>query len=234
MEISEAANLKFRQVNKNITVQKMKSKSQDDKEIEVVIDGITITGKVTSAEDGAGLPGVNIIIKGTTTGAVTGFDGKYELNAPADATLIFSFIGYTTQEVPVNNRSIIDVGMEVEQKSLEGVVVTAIGIKQQKKKLGYATQEVNTDVIDESSTMNLGNALSGQVAGLTVNNPTGIFQAPSFQLRGKTPLIVLDGVPMEEGTDLYDISPDDIESINVLKGGAASVLYGSRGKDGPS
>lgn len=84
------------------------------------------------------------------------------------------------------------------------------------------------DVIAEASTLNLGNALSGQIAGLTVTNPTGMFQSPSFSLRGKTPLIVLDGVPVE--TDFFDISPENIESINVLKGGSASALYGARGK----
>ncbi|UII25062.1 SusC/RagA family TonB-linked outer membrane protein [Fulvivirga maritima] len=188
-----------------------------------------IRGKVTDVS-GAGLPGVNIIVKGTNVGTVSSASGDYQLQASADATLIFSFIGYQKQEVQVSARSTVDVSLQEEQTSLEEVVVTAIGIKQQKKKLGYATQEVNTEVIEEARTMNLGNALSGRVAGLTVNNPTGIFQSPSFSLRGKKPLIVLDGVPVE--TDLYDISPEDIESINVLKGGAASALYGSRGQNG--
>ncbi|MBT33110.1 MAG: SusC/RagA family TonB-linked outer membrane protein [Thalassobius sp.] len=188
-----------------------------------------VTGKVTDAS-GEGLPGVNIIIQGTTTGSITDLDGIYELETANDAVLIFSYIGYMAQEVPVNGRTSINIELKLEDKNLDEVVVTAIGIKQQKKKLGYATQEVDTDVIGEASTMNLGNALSGRVAGLTVNNPTGIFQSPSFSLRGKTPLIVLDGVPVE--TNFYDISPEDIESINVLKGGAASALYGSRGKNG--
>src|SRR5690606_9750834 len=137
---------------------------------------------------------------------------------------------FGVQEVAVNGRSAVNLTMRPEQQSLDEVVVTAIGIKQQKKKLGYATQEVDTEVLTEAATMNLGNALSGQVAGLTDSNQTGIFQAPSFLLRGKTPLIVLDGVPVE--TDFFDVSTEDIESINVLKGGAASALYGSRGKNG--
>ncbi len=81
--------------------------------------------------------------------------------------------------------------------------------------MGYTTQQVNTEALDQPGTVNVGNALSGQVAGLTVNNPTGIFQAPSFSLRGKTPLMVIDGVPVE--SDLFDVSPENIESINVLK-----------------
>lgn len=188
-----------------------------------------ITGKVTDSS-GEGLPGVNIIVKGTTNGAVSGFDGSFGINVSSDAILVFSFVGFATQEVAVNGKSVVDVVMIEEMKSMDEIVVTAIGIKQQKKKLGYATQEVNTDVLGEATTLNLGNALSGQVAGLTVNNPTGIFQSPSFQLRGKSPLIVLDGIPLE--SDLYDISTEDIESINILKGGAASALYGARGKNG--
>ncbi|AWW30561.1 SusC/RagA family TonB-linked outer membrane protein [Echinicola strongylocentroti] len=188
-----------------------------------------VTGQITDAS-GMGLPGVTVMIKGTTKGTIADFDGNYAIEAATDAVLQFSFIGFSTQEIPVNSQSKIDVTLTEDEKSLDEVVVTAIGIKQQKKKLGYATQEVNTERLDQANTMNIGNALSGQVAGLTVTNPTGMFQSPSFSLRGKNPLIVLDGVPVE--TDFFDLSPDDIESINVLKGGAASALYGARGKNG--
>jgi TonB-linked SusC/RagA family outer membrane protein len=188
-----------------------------------------INGKVSDT-DGDGLPGATILLKGTNKGTVTDFDGNYSIAADGNAMLIYSFIGFDTQEVAVNGRSIINITLEDDSKALDEVVVTAIGIKQQKKKLGYATQEVSTEVLAESSTLNIGNALSGQVAGLTVTNPTGMFQSPSFSLRGKNPLIVLDGVPVE--TDFFDISPENIESINVLKGGSASALYGSRGKNG--
>src|SRR5690606_26107213 len=150
------------------------------------------------------------------------------LEVPDNSVLVFSFIGFLQREIAISGQSVLNVTLQEDTKSLEEVVVTAIGIKQQKKKLGYATQEVDTDVLSESRTMNLGNALSGQVAGLAVSNPTGMFQSPSFNLRGKRPLIVLDGVPLE--SDLIDISADDIESINVSKGGTASALYGARGK----
>lgn len=188
-----------------------------------------VKGKVTDAS-GQGIPGVAVMVQGTNMGTVADFEGNYTLEVPENAVLIFSFIGYNQVEEAVNGRNVVDVVMQEDTKSLEEVVVTAIGIKQQKKKLGYATQEVDTDVLSESRTMNLGNALSGQVSGLTVTNPTGMFQSPSLRLRGKNPLIVLDGIPVE--TDLQDISPDDIESINVLKGGSASALYGARGKNG--
>lgn len=188
-----------------------------------------ITGKVTDSS-GEGLPGATILLKGTTTGTVTDFDGNYTLNTSEDGILVFSFIGFQSTEEAINGRSIINITLADDSKALEEVVVTAIGIKQQKKKLGYATQEIKADALAESTTLNVGNALSGQIAGLTVTNPTGMFQSPSFSLRGKNPLIVLDGVPVE--TDFFDISPESIESINVLKGGSASALYGSRGKNG--
>ena len=139
-------------------------------------------------------------------------------------------MGFVSQEVKINARTVIDVVMQEQSQNLDEVVVTAIGIKQQKKKLGYTTQQINNEALSESQTMNVGSALSGQIAGLTVTNPTGLFQAPSFSLRGKNPLIVLDGIPIE--TDFFDIGSENIESVNVLKGPTASALYGSRGKNG--
>ena len=157
---------------------------------------------------------------------------------PADSNYCIS-VSYTGLAPKKDCEYIIAVGKrssavfrldELAATDMDEVVVTAIGIKQQKRKIGYATQEVNTEVLKESKTMNIGNALTGKVAGLTVNNPTGIFQAPSFELRGKKPIIVVDGIPVE--TDLFDIPSQNIANINVLKGTAASALYGSRGKDG--
>jgi TonB-linked SusC/RagA family outer membrane protein len=190
---------------------------------------ISIKGTVKDAK-GVELPGVNILLKGTTSGTITDSEGKYNLNGASEGTLVFSFIGYTAQEVKIAGRTEVNVSLSEDNQKLDEVVVTAIGIKQQKKKLGYTTQEVNNEALAQAKTMNVGNALAGQVAGLTVNNPTGIFQSPSFVLRGKKPLIVLDGIPVE--TDFFDITGEDIENINVLKGTAASALYGSRGKDG--
>ncbi|MBC7416985.1 MAG: SusC/RagA family TonB-linked outer membrane protein [Pedobacter sp.] len=195
----------------------------------IAIDEQQITGTVKDAS-GQPLPGITVLIKGTKKGVSTNGDGKFSLKANSTDVLIFSLLGYKTQEISVGNKRLIDVTLQVEVSTLNEVVVTAIGIKQQKRKLGYATQEVNTEVLDKAKTMNFGNALTGQVAGLTVNNPTGIFQAPQISLRGKTPLIVIDGIPVE--SNLFDVSSSDIENINVLKGVTASALYGSRGKNG--
>ncbi|WP_449437783.1 SusC/RagA family TonB-linked outer membrane protein [Pedobacter steynii] len=179
---------------------------------------------------GVGIPGVSVSVVNAKKATVTDFEGKYSIPAAADATLSFTYLGYISQNAPVAGKAQLDITLQEDSKTLGEVVVTAIGIKQQKKKIGYATQEVKLDVLSESKTMNIGNALSGQVAGLTVNNPTGMFQAPSFSLRGKNPLIVINGIPVE--TDFFDVSGDNIANINVLKGTTASALYGSRGKNG--
>ena len=190
---------------------------------------IKVKGIVTDKE--GAVIGATVTIKGTSIGTVTDVDGRYELEVPRDKVLVFSYLGYNTVERAIkDNMGMLNVELSDMVQAIDEVVVTAIGIKQQKKKIGYTTQQVNTEALDQPGTVNVGNALSGQIAGLTVTNPTGIFQAPSFTLRGKTPLMVIDGVPVE--SDLFDVSPENIQSINVLKGTAAAALYGSRGKDG--
>jgi TonB-linked SusC/RagA family outer membrane protein len=189
-----------------------------------------ITGKVTDPKGNA-LAGVNVVAKNTLNGVITNQNGQYSIAVNSQkSTLIFSFIGFATQEIDINGQTTLNVTLQEGSQQLDEVVVTAIGIKQQKKRLGFTTQEVKTEQLANSRTMNLGTALAGQVAGLTVTTPTGMFQKPQFVLRGKTPLIVIDGVPVE--TDFFDVSGEDIENINVLKGVAASALYGTRGKDG--
>jgi len=189
---------------------------------------VKVTGTVTD-KTGA-IVGATVKVKDSANGAITDTDGHYSLAVHKGATLVFSFIGYDTVEKVVGNTNVINVELSDNIQQINEVVVTAIGIKQQKKKIGYTTQQVNGDILNATPSLNVGSALSGQVAGLLVTNPTGLFQAPSFKLRGNAPLIVLDGVPVE--TDFYDISSENIESINVLKGTAASALYGSRGKNG--
>lgn len=151
----------------------------------------------------------------SSNGTVTDIDGRYSIEVPKNATLLFSFVGYSTVEKEVGNNTVINVELSDDIQAIDEVVVTAIGIKQQKKKIGYTTQQINSEVLNATPSLNVGSALSGQVAGLLVANPTGIFQAPSFKLRGNAPLVVLDGVPVE--TDFFDISSENIESVNVLK-----------------
>jgi len=190
---------------------------------------LSIRGSVSNSQ-GEALPGVNILIQSSSGGTVTDNDGQFTLEVAPDAVLLFSFIGYEKQEIAVNGRTTINVVLQEERGEIGEVVVTALGIKSEKKRLGYSTQEVSGEEISAIKDVNVMSTLTGKVSGLTVRNKTGLFQSPSFSLRGKTPLVVLNGIPVS--TDFYDIQSEDIESINVLKGTAASALYGSRGKDG--
>lgn len=188
-----------------------------------------ISGKVTG-EDGLGIPGANIVVKGTSVGAVTNMEGEYQITAQSGQTLVYTFIGYNTKEILLADQTTLNVVLEEATLNVAEVVVTALGISREKKSIGYATQKVEREVITGVNAPNLGNMLSGQVAGLTVNTKTGLFQKPDIILRGKNPLIVIDEIPVE--TNLYDISVNDIKDIVVLKGPTASSLYGSRGRNG--
>lgn len=173
--------------------------------------------------------GATVLVKGTTTGVVTDADGHYTINANKNDVLVFSYVGDNPIEKTVKG-TVINVNLSSDVQNINEVVVTAIGIKQEKKKLGYTTQQVDGTEIAAAGNLNAGASLQGEVAGLTVSIPSGMFQSPSFSLRGKSPLIVLDGVPIE--SDLFDLSSENIASVNVLKGTAASALYGARGRNG--
>jgi TonB-dependent SusC/RagA subfamily outer membrane receptor len=188
-----------------------------------------ITGTVKD-ETGIALPGATVQIKATQKGTSTDLIGFFEIEVENSDILIFSFIGYNTLERMVGSNSTIEVSLSPETSSLEEVVITALGITKAEKKIGYATQSIDANKVQEVAAPNVGSLLTGQVSGLQVSNPTGLMQAPSFSLRGKTPLIVIDGIPVS--TDFFDISAEDIADINVLKGTSASVLYGSRGRNG--
>lgn len=190
---------------------------------------MTITGKVT--EDGMPLAGVTIIVQGTQRGAVTDFDGNYEIQATEGDVLAFSYIGYQTQSKSIKSLNIINVVMVPDQQQLDEVVVTALGIKKEVKSLGYAVTEFEGSNMVKAQESNPISTLTGKVAGLSIQTPTDFFQDPSITMRGGTPLIVIDGVP-NPNADFYEIRPDDIENISVLKGATASALYGSLGRSG--
>ena len=217
----------------------------------------TITGTVTDAKDGSTIPGVNVVVKGTTAGTITDLNGTYSLKLPANAqSLAFSFLGYESKEVAIGSQSVVNVTLAVSAEQLEGVVVTALGIRRDKKALGYSLQELKGEGITETRDPNVVNALNGKIAGLQVRQAsTGASGSSRMIIRGNNsigsnnqPLVVVDGIPINSstgGTDDYwgnrnvdrgsgiaDISPDDIESISVLKGPAASALYGSRAGNG--
>ncbi|PKD19484.1 SusC/RagA family TonB-linked outer membrane protein [Salegentibacter salinarum] len=188
-----------------------------------------ISGLVTDP-DGLPLAGVAVSVNAGAVGTVTDFNGRFSASVKKGDTMSFSYLGFLSKVVPVADQTEISITLEPNTESLDQVVVTALGITKAEKKIGYATQEIETDNLDNLPIANVGNLFSGKVAGLQVSSPPGMFQSPTFLLRGKTPLIVIDGIPVE--TDFFDISQNNIGSINVLKGTTASALYGSRGRNG--
>lgn len=220
----------------------------------LLAQNIQISGKVTSAEDGTALPGVSVSVKGTTLGTITDVDGMYKISVPQSATaLVFSFVGMKTTEVPIEGRTTIDVVMEPALLSVDEVVVTALGISRTKKSLGYTVQEVKGDEVVRASNPNLQTAIQGKIAGVEVRQSSGMPGSPStIFIRGarsfsgnNAPLYVVDGMPIASDADYgqnvtgsyysnraIDIDPNDIESINVLKGQAAAALYGLRASNG--
>ncbi|WP_293685054.1 SusC/RagA family TonB-linked outer membrane protein [Spirosoma sp. 48-14] len=191
----------------------------------------TVSGRVTSADDNQPLPGVSIVVKGSTTGTTSRADGTYSLNVPANGTLTFSFIGYQTQEFAVGNRTTIDVAMAVGTATLSEIVVTALGIKKDIRQTGVAIQSVDGAQLLKAREPNPINSLTGKVAGLTIGASSELLGRPNISLRGNSDvLFVVDGIPIT--SDTWNISADDIDTYTVLKGASASALYGFRGKNG--
>jgi iron complex outermembrane recepter protein len=215
---------------------------------------VTITGKVTSIEETKGIPGVTVVIKGSLKGTLTDIDGSYSLPgvAPKD-TLRFSYIGYETREIAVGKQLKIDVLLKVSTRDLDEVVVTAFGVKRQQREIGYSTQRIEADAVTRSNPPNILNGMIGRSAGVQVSQGDGVEGSSTrVVIRGNNtlggknqPLIVVDNVPLENipgqenigrgidwGNPIADINPMDIETYTVLKGGASSALYGSRGANG--
>ena len=201
----------------------------------------TVTGKVLSGDNSEPLPGVNIIIKGTTTGGITDLDGNYSVNVPDDnAALIFSSVGYETIEVAVGNQSVIDITLLPDLTTLSEIVVVGYGT-QEKRDVTAAISSLDKEQISKIPTANPVEALKGQVAGVDVMQNGGRpGQYPTVTVRGRRslaasnePLYVVDGVPMTSGGGtIYDFNPQDIESMEILKDAAATAIYGSRGANG--
>jgi len=190
-----------------------------------------IQGKIIG-KDGTGISGVNVLQKGTNISGTSDADGNYAINiSKEDATLVFSFVGFITQEIPVNGQASLNVTLLEDNKNLNEVVVTAMGIKKEVKRLGYTVQEVKGADLVKARDANPINSLAGKVAGLSVGANAEMLGRPELVLRGsKDLLFVVDGAPIN--SDTWNISPDDIESYSVLKGPNAAALYGSRGING--
>ena len=194
----------------------------------------SVSGKVT-AEDGSSVPGANVAVKGTTRGAQTDAEGNFKVSVPTDASLVFSFIGFTSQEIKVGNQSIINVSLMADASTLQEVVVTALGISRDKRALNYSVQEIKGDKLTAARDANVANALAGKIAGVQVLGQSAAkFGTPSIRIRGINsltggdPLYVVDGTP----TDISQVNMDDVESLSVLKGPSATALYGNRASAG--
>ena len=216
----------------------------------------TVSGTVTASEDGMPLPGVSVVLKGTTTGVSTDFDGNYSINVTSqDGILVFSYLGFETSEVNLNGQTSINIAMNPGTQALDEVVVTALGIKREQKSLGYSVEEVAAEELTRVAQENVLNSLSGKVAGVTLNTTGGAGSSVSMVIRGaislssdNQPLFVVDGVPIantlnniggfgdrnpvDYGNAISDLDPQSIEDVSILKGPSAAALYGSRAGNG--
>jgi len=214
----------------------------------------TVSGNVTDASDSSPLPGVNVLVQGTTNGTQTDFDGNYTIDVAEGGVLVFSYIGTSSQTITVGASSSINVALEEDASQLDEVVVTALGIRRKEKTLTYAQQTVGGEELTKSRDVNFMNALSGKAAGVEIRkSSSGPGGSTKIQIRGSkslsgdsSPLFVIDGIPMvnnrggqpglwdgvDQGDGLSQLNPDDIESMSVLKGANAAILYGSQGANG--
>ena len=218
--------------------------------------GIVITGRVSSGTDNVVMPGVSIVVRGTQRGTVTNLSGEYTIEVPGrDAVLVFSFIGYRTEEITVGSQSVINLTMTESIEALDEVVVTALGITRREKSLGYSVGTVSGENLARVVQENAINSLAGKVTGVQISSTGGTGSSVSMVIRGATslsndnqPLFVIDGVPIvntlnniagfgsdnrvDYGNAISDLNSDDIESVSILKGPSAAALYGSRAGNG--
>lgn len=213
-----------------------------------------LRGKVTASTDGLSIPGVTVLDKNNQTGTTTNIDGEYSISVTDQSVLVFSFIGFATQEITVGSRSELNIILQEEASDLSEFVVTALGISKEKEKIGYSVTTVGSETMNKARETNVANSLAGRVAGLVVKGTnSGPGGTSKITLRGLpsisgtgSPLYVINGVPMDNtqrgsagewggsdnGDGIGNLSPDDIETMTVLKGQAASALYGSRASNG--
>ena len=199
----------------------------------------TVTGRVTSSDDGVAMPGVSVVVKGTTRGTTTDANGAYRVSAGSGSTLTFSFVGFKAQDVAVGNRNTVDLVLQTDASTLNEVVVTAFGIQTSERQIGTSVAKLNNAQLTQAAPVNITNGLTGKVSGLqisTTNN--GVGSNPRITLRGNRSflgnnqaLVVVDGV-ISDASFLSTINPDDVEQTTILKGPNAAALYGSDASNG--
>ncbi|KQO24848.1 SusC/RagA family TonB-linked outer membrane protein [Flavobacterium sp. Leaf82] len=217
----------------------------------------TVKGTITDASTGIPIPGANVVVKGTKTSASSDFDGKYSISVPnQSAVLVFTYVGSAPKEIAVGTQTTINAALGAATQQLGEVVVTALGIKREKKAITYSAQNISVDELSEARSLNVANSLSGKVAGLNFSTTSnGVGSSSRITLRGNRsltgnnqPMYVVDGVPISNGTTntnpdidtggttqpdgISNINPEDIASMTVLKGPSAAALYGTRASNG--
>jgi TonB-linked SusC/RagA family outer membrane protein len=237
-DISKNTDLSFKRVNDNIFVSKKKFLGKSVEEDLVnsgIFQGITVTGRVLSGEDNTGLPGVNIVVQGTTVGTVSDINGDYSLEVPGESSiLVFSSVGFITEEISVGTKTVIDLTLNPDITALSEIVVVGYGTQERAKVTG-AISRVSAEEITQTPVVSLDQALQGRAAGVFVTNSGSPGRNPIVRIRGigtvgnNDPLYVIDGVP---AGGLNTINPNDIESIEVLKDASTAAIYGSRGANG--
>ncbi|MGK7393252.1 MAG: SusC/RagA family TonB-linked outer membrane protein [Candidatus Cyclobacteriaceae bacterium M3_2C_046] len=258
IQISRQTDLKFKQINNNIHITKKLSKEHKNEDLEIIIQGVKISGKVTSAEDNSGLPGANITIKGTSIGTITDIDGNFSLDVPSEnPVLIISSVGYVTEEIQVGNQTFFDIRLNPDVTALDEIVVIGYGTMK-KSDLTGAVVSVKSKELEKRVTNTFEQALQGRAAGVQVMVNSGQPGAAStVRIRGTNsllgtnePLYVIDGIQVSGNSEgvffvgnggnrgamrvspLSTINPSDIESIEVLKDASATAIYGNRGANG--
>ena len=234
MEISQTAQLKFRQVNNNIAVTPLEKNDQNAELIEVIIDDVEIQGRIID-ENGEGLPGASIVVKGTTVGATTNLDGNYKLSVPEGSIVTITYVGYLTKDIEVGSQSVIDVQMELDAAQLEEIVVVGYGT-QKKADLTGSLSSLSGEGLDKIQIGDPSQLLLGRMAGVRIESAggspgasTNIVVRGVSSLTNSDPLFVIDGM----FTDNMDfLNPSDIKSIQVLKDASAAAIYGSRAAAG--
>lgn len=205
----------------------------------VLAQGRTITGKVTSAEDGSPLPGVSVVVKGTTTGSVTDGGGSYSLSVPAKGALVFSFIGMATKEVEIGANSVVNVSLASDTKQLSEIVVTGTGVATDKRKLAISVESVSAKDLPQAPSASIDQALIGKIPGAQITSRSGtpgadvniLLRGINTINRGTSPMILIDGIQMGS-TSLQTIDLNSIERVEVVQGAAAATIYGAQGANG--
>ncbi len=238
IEVSQKRKLKFTQINNSISVEKIRQKDISDFGVVEIEQAITVTGKVTSADDGEGLPGVNVIVKGSGQGTVTDVEGNYGLDVPSEGSiLVFSSVGFISQEIAVGTQSAININLAADVTALDEIVVVGYGT-QKKVSLTGSVASVSSEDIESIPTSNLSNTLAGRAPGVTIVQTSGFVGSSSnISIRGNgslnatSPLYVIDQI-VSSKAEFDVLDPNEVESVSFLKDAATAAIYGARSANG--